>query len=450
MAGAGDPLEGALLDGRYLVESKIASGGTSTVYRGLDVRLDRPVAVKVMDSRYAGDDQFLTRFQLEARTVARLKNPGLVAVYDQGLDARHPFLVMELIEGGTLRELLAERGPMPPHAVAAVLRPVLGGLAAAHRAGLVHRDVKPENVLISDDGDVKIADFGLVRAVAAAGITSTNVILGTAAYLSPEQVRDGNASPRSDVYSTGILTYELLTGRTPFTGDSALSIAYRRLDADVPPASAAIDGVPRQFDEFVQRATARDPADRYADAVEMGAALEAIAEELALPYFHVPAPRNSAQHRSAALHHSRMSQRPATAQQPRPPVAAPVRHPTRQLTRGPGDRVEPARPADPDSRLDEDEYQPVSGEFAGIAMSEFVWARQHARRMVLVWVAVVLALTGLVATVAWTLGSNLSGLVAGQGPANTAGGSQSRSISATRNANSSDCWVFIRGSQAVS
>ncbi|MCW2664341.1 MAG: transrane serine/threonine-protein kinase PknL [Mycobacterium sp.] len=405
MAGAqtSDPLPGALLDGRYLVESAIASGGTSTVYRGLDVRLDRPVAVKVMDSRYAGDDQFLTRFQLEARTVARLKNPGLVAVYDQGMDARHPFLVMELIEGGTLRELLAERGPMPPHAVAAVLRPVLGGLAAAHRAGLVHRDVKPENVLISDDGDVKIADFGLVRAVAAAGITSTSVILGTAAYLSPEQVRDGNAGPRSDVYSAGILTYELLTGHTPFTGDSALSIAYRRLDADVPTPSAAIDGVPPQFDELVQRATARDPADRYADALEMGADLSAIAEELALPDFRVPAPRNSAQHRSAALHHSRMSQRPATAQ--------PVRRPTRQLPRGPAESAEPARPAAPESEPDEYEYQPVSGEFAGIAISEFVWARQHARRMVLVWVAVVLALTGLVATVAWTIGSNLSGLL---------------------------------------
>lgn len=370
-----------MLDGRYLVQSRIASGGTSTVYRGVDVRLDRPVAVKIMDSRYAGDDQFLTRFRLEARTVARLKDPGLVAVYDQGLDARHPFLVMELVEGGTLRELLAERGPMPPHAVAAVLRPVLGGLAAAHRAGLVHRDVKPENVLISDDGDVKIADFGLVRAVAAAGITSTSVILGTAAYLSPEQVRNGQASPRSDVYSAGILAYELLTGLTPFTGDSALSIAYQRLDTDVPPAGAAIDGVPPQFDDFVERATARDPADRYADAIEMAADLDAIVEELGLPGFRVPAPRNSAQHRSAVLHHTRVSQR----------------HPTRQLTL-----------ADPGP---DDEYQPVSGEFAGIPMSEFVWARQHARRMVLVWVAVVLALTGLVATAAWTIGSNLTGLL---------------------------------------
>ncbi|OBI39812.1 serine/threonine protein kinase [Mycobacterium sp. E1386] len=396
-------MDSALLDGRYLVQAKIASGGTSTVYRGLDTRLDRPVAVKVMDSRYAGDEQFLTRFQREARTVARLKDPGLVAVYDQGLDARHPFLVMELIEGGTLRELLAERGPMPPYAVTAVLRPVLGGLAAAHRAGLVHRDVKPENVLISDDGDVKIADFGLVRAVAAAGITSTSVILGTAAYLSPEQVRHGDASPRSDVYSAGILTYELLTGRTPFTGDSALSIAYQRLDTDVPPPSAAIDGVPPQFDEFVRRATARDPGDRFADAIEMGAELDAIAEELALPDFRVPAPRNSAQHRSAALQHSRMGQ----------PPAAPVRHPTRQLTRGPEDWSEPQRPPQSDDEPDDYEYQPVTGEFAGIPISEFAYARQHGRRMVLIWVALVLALTGLVATAAWTIGTNLNGLIAG-------------------------------------
>ena len=409
-----DPLDNTLLDGRYLIQSKIASGGTSTVYRGLDTRLDRPVAVKVMDSRYAGDEQFLTRFQREARTVARLKDPGLVAVYDQGSDARHPFLVMELIEGGTLRELLGERGPMPPYAVAAVLRPVLGGLAAAHRAGLVHRDVKPENVLISDDGEVKIADFGLVRAVAAAGITSTSVILGTAAYLSPEQVRDGDASPRSDVYSAGILAYELLTGRTPFTGDSALSIAYRRLDTDVPAPGAVIDGVPAQFDQFVGRATARDPADRYADATEMGTDLDAIADELALPDFRVPAPRNSAQHRSAALHHSRTNQRPPTTQQPGPP--GPVRHPTRQLTRGPEDWPEPQRPVstepEPDDDGDDDyEYEPVTGEFAGIPISEFVWTRQHNRRMVLVWVALVLALTGLVATAAWTIGSNLNGLL---------------------------------------
>lgn len=401
----GDPLVNTLLDGRYLVQAKIGSGGTSTVYRGLDTRLDRPVALKVMDSGYAGDQQFLTRFQLEARTVARLKNPGLVAVYDQGQDGRHPFLVMELVEGGTLRELLDERGPMPPHAVAAVLRPVLGGLAAAHRAGLVHRDVKPENVLISDDGDVKIADFGLVRAVAAAGITSSSVILGTAAYLSPEQVRDGNAGPRSDVYSAGILTYELLTGHTPFTGDTALSVAYQRLDNDVPPPSTEIDGVPTQFDEFVACATARDPAERYADAIEMAADLASIVEELGLPDFRVPAPRNSAQHR--ALQHSRMTERPAGAQ-PRPNAAVP--HSTRQFTREPG-QSPPAAPVEPDGFDEMDDYVGESGDFAGIPIDEFAWVRQRNRRMVLIWVAVVLTLTGLVATAAWTIGVHLSTLL---------------------------------------
>jgi serine/threonine-protein kinase len=404
-AATHDPLEGTLLDGRYRVATKIATGGTSTVYRGLDTRLDRPVALKVMDSRYAGDQQFLTRFQLEARTVARLKDPGLVAVYDQGLDARHPFLVMELVEGGTLRELLSERGPMPPHAVAAVLRPVLGGLAAAHRAGLVHRDVKPENVLISDEGDVKIVDFGLVRAVAAAGITSTSVILGTAAYLSPEQVRDGNASPRSDIYAVGIVAYELLTGQTPFSGDSALSVAYQRLDTDVPVPSTVIDGVPEQFDELVARATARDPAARYADAQEMGAELVAIVDELALPEFRVPTPRNSAQHRSAALHRSQIDQHQTMEQQQPPAQRPPVHHPTRQLPRGPQDW-----PAEAEARTD-DEYQEISGQFAGIDMVEFALERQQARRMVLIWVAVVLSVTGMVAAAAWTIGSNLSGLL---------------------------------------
>jgi serine/threonine protein kinase, bacterial len=417
-----DTLVGVVLDGRYRVDGMIATGGMSTVYRGLDVRLDRPVALKVMDSRYSGDQQFLTRFQREARAVARLKDPGLVAVYDQGFDGRHPFLVMELVEGGTLRELLHERGPMPPHAVAAVLAPVLSGLAVAHRAGLVHRDVKPENVLISDDGDVKIADFGLVRAVADAKITSASVILGTAAYLSPEQVATGTASPRSDVYAVGILAYELLTGTTPFTGDSALSIAYQRMDNEVPAPGTAITGVPAQFDEFVLCATARHAADRYADAQEMGAELEAISEELRLPPFRVPAPRNSAQHQAAAAYHFTAEQRAATggsdamleerttavtAGSPPPQPILPVRTPGKppiQHTRE-FDRDEAPKPLERRSGARQ------SGQFAGIEFSEFEWARQRGRRTLLLWVLVILMLTGLVAAGAWTLGSNLSGLL---------------------------------------
>lgn len=386
----GDGVEGALLDGRYRVGARIATGGTSTVYRGVDERLDRPVALKVMDLRYAGDQQFLTRFQLEARAVARLKDPGLVAVYDQGFgtprDPGQPFLVMELVEGGTLRELLNERGPMPPHAVAAVLRPVLGALGIAHRAGLVHRDIKPENILISDDGDVKVVDFGLVRAIAAAGITSTNVILGTAAYLSPEQVRDGNAGPASDVYSVGVLAYELLTGHTPFSGDSALTVAYQRLDHDVPPPSAAIDGVPAEFDDLVAHATARDPQARFADGLDMAHAIDAITEKLALPAFRVPAPRNSAQHVAA----------PSRAHEP----VAPPRQ-TLHMTRGPQDWVD-----DTDTH-----YDLVTGQFGGVELSRFVLERQHARRMVVIWLAVLFAVTTVIAALAWTLGNNLSALL---------------------------------------
>lgn len=395
-----DSLVGAVLDGRYRVDTVIATGGMSAVYRGLDLRLDRPVALKVMDRRYSGDREFLTRFQREARAVARLKDPGLIAVYDQGLDGEHPFLVMELVEGGTLRELLRERGPMPPHAVAAVLSPVLSGLAVAHRAGLVHRDIKPENVLISDEGEVKVADFGLVRAVAEAKITSTSVILGTAAYLSPEQVSTGDAGPRSDVYAVGVLAYELLTGVTPFTGDSALAVAYQRMDNDVPPPSAAIAGVPLPFDEFVSNATARDPADRFADAQDMRRELDSIVEELGLPSFRVPAPHVSAQHVASAAFHSRMHEETIG-----PPPAPAARQHTREMTRGPADWERPA------ARDDPAESRSAPTRFAGIEIDEFEWARQRSRRAVIFWLVAILTVTASLAAAAWTLGSNLQGLL---------------------------------------
>ncbi|MFD6860181.1 Stk1 family PASTA domain-containing Ser/Thr kinase [Rhodococcus sp. NPDC060090] len=294
MTAGGDHMVGKLLDRRYLIEARIARGGMSTVYRATDQRLDRPVAVKVMDHQFAADPQFLARFEFEARSVARLNHPGLVAVYDQGQDGDDVFLVMELVEGGTLRELLRERGPMPPHAAAAVAAPVLGALAVAHRAGLVHRDVKPENILISRNGEVKIADFGLVRAVAAANTTSRSVILGTAAYLSPEQVTTGNADARSDVYSTGVLMFEMLTGRTPFTGDTSLSVAYQRVEKDVPDPGTWIDGVPEEFDTLVRHATEREPGERYSDAGAMADALTDLCDSLDLPRYRVPAPRKSA------------------------------------------------------------------------------------------------------------------------------------------------------------
>jgi len=401
-----DPLAGAVLDSRYRVDNLVATGGVSKVYRGLDLRLDRPVALKVMDTRYAGDEHFLIRFQREARAVARLKDPGLVAVYDQGIDGRHPFLVMELIEGGTLRELLRERGPMPPHAVAAVLRPLLGGLAVAHHAGLVHRDIKPENVLISDEGEVKIADFGLVRAVAEAKITSTSVILGTAAYLSPEQVGTGDTDARGDVYSVGVLVFELLTGATPFTGDTTLAVAYQRMDHDVAPPSSAISGIPRQFDEMVRRATSRQPGQRFADAAEMLDELEVIVRELGLPQFRVPAPRNSALHDSAAMAQGPHHASQITENLDRPHEIASVSRHTKAFTR---DEMPPPAPGPDEEYQHHHQYRPAT--FAGIELPEFAWERQRAKRALFFWVVAAITLAGLVAAGAWTLGSNLSVLL---------------------------------------
>lgn len=291
---------GDLVDRRYRVQSLIARGGMAAIYRGIDERLDRPVALKILDDRFAHNEQFRTRFEREARAAARLSHPSLVNVFDQGDDGTSVFLAMELVDGGTLRELLRERGPMPPHAATAVMEPVLIALGLAHSAGLIHRDVKPENILISDDHQVKLADFGLVRATAESSLTTTSVMMGTVAYLSPEQVRGGSVDGRSDVYSAGIVLYELLTGTTPFRGDTSLATAYMRLNHPVPPASEAIDGVPAEFDQLISRATALHPDDRFANGAEFRTAIVEVADELRLPLssFRVPVPIDSASHRS--------------------------------------------------------------------------------------------------------------------------------------------------------
>ncbi|WP_112229211.1 Stk1 family PASTA domain-containing Ser/Thr kinase [Lentzea atacamensis] len=277
---------GGLLEQRYRVDSVLARGGMSTVYRGRDTRLDRDVAIKVMDPHLTADPAFVARFEREARAAAQLHHPAVVSVHDQGVDGDQVYLVMELIDGGNLRDLLNQRGKLPPAIALSVLGPVLSALGAAHRAGLVHRDVKPENVLIGPGGQVKVADFGLARAIAENGVTSDSEILGTVAYLSPEQVETGAADARSDVYSAGIVLYEMLAGQAPYRGDTAISVAYQHVTSDVP----SIPDVPLALDTLVRKATRRDPSLRPANADVFLAELERVGSEVGLTPQPVPVP----------------------------------------------------------------------------------------------------------------------------------------------------------------
>ncbi|GAA1614239.1 MULTISPECIES: Stk1 family PASTA domain-containing Ser/Thr kinase [Kribbella] len=262
-----DRLVGRVLDGRYRVGARVAKGGMATVYQALDMRLDRTVALKVMHDGLGDDAQFTRRFVAEARAAARLSNPNVVAVFDQGDDNGTLFLAMEYVPGRTLRDVIREEAPLSPARALDLLAPILSALSAAHDAGIVHRDIKPENVLISDKGAVKVADFGLARAVSASGNTATQgLLMGTVSYLAPELVTDGSADARSDVYSAGILLYELLTGNKPHSGDTPIQVAYAHVHNDVPPPSLEQPAIPPYVDALVQRATARDRDLRPTDA----------------------------------------------------------------------------------------------------------------------------------------------------------------------------------------
>ena len=287
-----DPLVGGVLEGRYLLTARIARGGMSTVYRAVDTRLDRQVAVKVMSAGLSNDPAFGDRFAREARTAARLSHVNAVSVFDQGGDAGHVFLVMELVEGRTVRDLLRENGPLPPALALSVIEPVLSALASAHRAGLVHRDIKPENILISNDGVVKVADFGLARAVEFDDVAArTGVMMGTVAYCPPEQISRGPCDQRSDVYSAGVVLFELLTGQAPFAGDSPMAIAYQHVHGRVPAPSSRVATVPPELDAIVVRSTSSDPASRPADASEFLSELRQIRSTLGLPVVPIPPPR---------------------------------------------------------------------------------------------------------------------------------------------------------------
>ncbi len=278
-----DPMVDRLLDGRYAVESRLARGGMASVYLATDTRLDRRVAIKVMHPGLAEDPDFVARFNREARASARLSHPDIVAVYDQGEDDGQAFLVMEYVPGATLRAVLRDRGRLSPAEALAVMDHVLAALAAAHDAGLVHRDVKPENVLVTADGRVKVADFGLARAVAGHTLTAADgALLGSPAYLAPEQVRDGTADARTDVYAAGIMLFELLTGRAPYAGEHAMAIANQRLSEDVPPPSSVASGIPSELDALVLAATARDADERPSNAGELHRSLVAVRNRLGL------------------------------------------------------------------------------------------------------------------------------------------------------------------------
>lgn len=271
-AKVADPLIGQMLHGRYLVQSRVARGGMATVYAGHDTKLDRTVALKVMHAALAADEEFVQRFIGEAKHAAALSHPNVVAMYDQGTDGGHVFLAMEYVPGRTLRDLLNERGRLGPRKALEIMRPVLAALGAAHRAGLVHRDVKPENVLLAADGQVKVADFGLARAESASRQTKTGMLIGTMGYLAPEQVLSGAADSRTDVYAAGIMLFELLTGHQPYQAGTPLAVAYMHVNETVPQPSSVIRGLPPQLDALVAGATDRDPARRPADADHFHAA----------------------------------------------------------------------------------------------------------------------------------------------------------------------------------
>ena len=263
--GIADPLVGTLVDGRYQVISRIARGGMATVYEAIDTRLDRTVALKMMSPALAEDPGFVTRFRREARAAAQLSHPHVVAVFDQGEAAGLPYLAMEYVPGRTLRDVLRDYGALSPEQALTILDPVLEALSAAHDAGFVHRDIKPENILISDDGRVKVTDFGLARAVSNTTTATQGMIIGTVAYLSPEHVERGDADARSDVYGAGICLFEMVTGQVPFAAESAITVAYQHVNADVPVPSSLRPTIPPDVDALVATATRRDPDLRYPD-----------------------------------------------------------------------------------------------------------------------------------------------------------------------------------------
>ena len=267
-----------LVDNRYELGELIGYGGMAEVHRGRDVRLGREVAVKVLRADLARDPSFQARFRREAQAAASLNHPAIVAVYDTGEEdmlGTQPYIVMEYVEGRTLRDVLKIEGRLMPRRAMEIVADVCAALDFSHRTGIIHRDVKPGTVMITRPGAVQVMDFGIARAVAdnAATVTQTAAVIGTAQYLSPEQARGENVDARSDVYSTGVLLFELITGHPPFTGDSPVAVAYQHVRENPPPPSTINPDVPPELDAIVLKAMAKNPANRYQSAGEMRADL---------------------------------------------------------------------------------------------------------------------------------------------------------------------------------
>ena len=276
-----DPLIGQLVDGRYRVRARIARGGMATVYVATDLRLERRIALKVMHGHLSDDSVFQSRFIQEARAAARLADPHVVNVFDQGQDGELAYLVMEYLPGITLRELLREQKRLSIPQTISIMDAILSGLAAAHKAGIVHRDVKPENVLLAEDGRIKIGDFGLARATTANTATGQQ-LLGTIAYLAPELVTRGTADARSDIYALGIMLYEMLVGEQPYKGEQPMQIAFQHATESVPRPSVRNPGVPEQLDELVLWSTEKSPDERPDDAQEMLDRLREVERQLGI------------------------------------------------------------------------------------------------------------------------------------------------------------------------
>jgi eukaryotic-like serine/threonine-protein kinase len=267
-----------VLNGRYEIEELLGQGGMARVFRGTDGVLGRSVAVKVLSPQYAGDDQFVARFRREAQAAAGLNHPNIVSVYDTGSQGDVHYIVMEYVEGRTLRDVIRQDGPILPERVSEIGQAVARALASAHEAGLVHRDIKPGNIMLTRDGEVKVMDFGIARTSTGDTLTQTAAVLGTASYLSPEQAQGATVDARSDIYSLGCVLYEMLTGRPPFTGDSPVAIAYKHVREDPVPPGRINQDVPDSLEAVVMKSMAKNPENRYQNADELREDLERVAQ----------------------------------------------------------------------------------------------------------------------------------------------------------------------------